>query len=60
VAWGVLVAFGAWAVWLWNVRHEHVASHAISAWLFERALVVGDAASIELHGKNGALAIPRV
>ena len=45
-------------MWLWNRRKEYTLSHALTSWLFERALVVGDAEAIELHGKNGAIAEP--
>lgn len=48
----------SWTVWLWNRRKEYTLSHALTSWLFERALVVGDAEAIELHGKNGAIAEP--
>ncbi|HVV82664.1 MAG TPA: hypothetical protein VHE35_06270 [Kofleriaceae bacterium] len=47
-----------WTVWLWNERKEHFLSHLVTAWLFERALAVGDAEAIELHGANGAIRIP--
>ena len=47
-----------WTVWLWNQRHEYLLSHLVTAWLYERALAVGDAEAIELHGANGAIAIP--
>jgi hypothetical protein len=48
----------SWLAWLWNDRKEHFLSHLITAWLYERALAVGDAEAIELHGSNGAIAIP--
>lgn len=48
----------SWTVWLWNERHEYLLSHLVSTWLYERARAVGDAEAIELHGKNGALAVP--
>jgi hypothetical protein len=48
----------AWLVWLWNDRKEHFLSHLVTGWLYERALAVGDAEAIELHGANGAIAIP--
>jgi hypothetical protein len=51
-------ALGAWAVWLWNQRGQHILSHAITEWLFARARAVGDAAAIEHHGSNRSLAIP--
>ena len=44
-----------WTVWLWNDRKEHVVSHGMTTWLYDRALAVGDAQAIELHGKNAAL-----
>ncbi len=46
------------AAWLWNQRDEHVLSHAISTWLLEEALAVGDAEAIELGHRNCALAVP--
>jgi hypothetical protein len=45
----------SWTVWLWNDRNEHALSHGITSWLYERALAVGDAQAIELHGKNAQL-----
>ncbi|MBP6848849.1 MAG: hypothetical protein KA201_34115 [Kofleriaceae bacterium] len=51
-------ALGEWAVALWNRRRQHHASHAITSWLFARAREVGDAAAVEHHGRNRALAIP--
>lgn len=51
-------ALGAWTVALWNRRGQHLASHAITTWLFARAREVGDVASVELHGRNRALTIP--
>ncbi len=48
----------AWAVWLWNQRQQYTLSHALTSWLYERALAVGDAEAIELHGKNGAISAP--
>ncbi|MBZ0234702.1 MAG: hypothetical protein K8M05_20390, partial [Deltaproteobacteria bacterium] len=48
----------SWTVWMWNDRKEHALSHGMTTWLFERALVVGDAQAIELHGKNAQLEPP--
>jgi hypothetical protein len=45
----------SWSVWMWNDRKEHAISHGMTTWLFERALAVGDAQAIELHGKNALL-----
>ena len=50
----------SWTVWLWNERSQHLLSHLITTWLFERALAVGDAEAIELHGANGAIPVPGV
>lgn len=50
----------SWTVWLWNERAQHLLSHLITTWLFERALAVGDAEAIELHGANGAIPVPGV
>jgi hypothetical protein len=47
-----------WSVWMWNDRKEHAISHGMTTWLFERALAVGDAQAIELHGKNAQLEPP--
>ena len=46
------------AAWLWNARSEYAMSHAISRWLYDEALVVGDAEAIELGHKNCSLEIP--
>lgn len=46
------------AAWLWNSRHEYAMSHAISVWLLEEALAVGDAEAIELGHKNCSLSVP--
>ncbi|MGN6111326.1 MAG: hypothetical protein ACTHU0_39890, partial [Kofleriaceae bacterium] len=46
------------AAWLWNVRKEYVVSHAISVWLLEEALAVGDAEAIELGHRNTELVVP--
>ena len=45
----------AWTVWLWNDHRQHSLSYGMTSWLFERALAVGDAQAIELHGKNAQL-----
>jgi hypothetical protein len=46
------------AAWLWNKREEYALSHAISQWLLDEALAVGDAEAIELGHRNCALAVP--
>jgi hypothetical protein len=46
------------AVWLWNSRNEYALSHAISAWLREEAMAVGDAEAIELCTRNCKLNVP--
>lgn len=46
------------AAWLWNTRNEYAVSHAISRWLLDEALVVGDAEAIELGHKNCGLVVP--
>ena len=46
------------AAWLWNARNEHVLSHAISKWLLDEALAVGDAEAIELGHRNCSLTVP--
>src|SRR5215468_1631779 len=46
------------AAWLWNKREEYALSHAISKWLLDEALAVGDAEAIELGHRNCALAVP--
>jgi hypothetical protein len=46
------------AVWLWNERREHVLSHAISKWLLDEALAVGDAEAIEVGHRNCSLRVP--
>lgn len=46
------------AVWLWNSRNEYAISHAISAWLREEAMTVGDAEAIELCTRNCKLSVP--
>ncbi|MCX5745726.1 MAG: hypothetical protein NT062_24895 [Proteobacteria bacterium] len=46
------------AAWLWNKREEYAMSHAISRWLLDEALAVGDAEAIELGHRNCALEIP--
>ncbi|HEX8109548.1 MAG TPA: hypothetical protein VF516_17575, partial [Kofleriaceae bacterium] len=46
------------AAWLWNKREEYALSHAISRWLLDEALAVGDAEAIELGHRNCALAVP--
>ena len=46
------------AAWLWNTRKEYVLSHAISQWLLDEALVVGDTEAIELGHKNCSLDVP--
>jgi hypothetical protein len=46
------------AVWLWNSRNEYALSHAISSWLLEEALAVGDTEAIELCSRNTKLTVP--
>jgi len=46
------------AAWLWNERNEYAISHAISRWLLDEALAVGDTEAIELGYRNCALEIP--
>jgi hypothetical protein len=46
------------AVWLWNSRNEYALSHAISAWLRDEAMAVGDAEAIELCSRNSRLNVP--
>jgi hypothetical protein len=46
------------AVWLWNARKEYAMSHAISRWLLDEALAVGDTEAIELGHRNCALTVP--
>ncbi|NVB77987.1 MAG: hypothetical protein HOV81_06285, partial [Kofleriaceae bacterium] len=46
------------AVWLWNSRNEYALSHAISKWLLDEALAVGDAEAIELCTRNCRLSVP--
>ncbi len=45
------------AAWLWNARKEYALSHAISKWLLDEAMVVGDAEAIELCTRNVRLAV---
>jgi hypothetical protein len=40
------------AAWLWNTRHEYALSHAISKWLLDEAMLVGDTEAIELGHRN--------
>jgi hypothetical protein len=46
------------AAWLWNQREEYAVSHAISRWLLDEALAVGDAEAIELGHRNCTLSVP--
>ncbi len=46
------------AVWLWNSRNEYALSHAISSWLLEEALAVGDTEAIDLCTRNTRLTVP--
>ena len=46
------------AAWLWNARDEYAISHAVSRWLLDEALAVGDTEAIELGHRNCALEIP--
>ncbi|MBL0218370.1 MAG: hypothetical protein IPQ07_31365 [Myxococcales bacterium] len=43
------------AAWLWNQFQEYSMSHAISKWLLDEALVVGDTEAIELGHRNCGL-----
>ena len=43
------------AAWLWNQFHEYSMSHAISKWLLDEALAVGDTEAIELGNRNTSL-----
>ena len=45
------------AAWLWNAHHEYALSHAISRWLLDEALAVGDTEAIELGHRNCGLTI---
>src|SRR5688572_5551025 len=40
------------AVWLWNTRNEYALSHAVSKWLLDEALLVGDTEAIDLCTRN--------
>jgi len=46
------------AAWLWNKREEYAVSHAISKWLLDEALAVGDSEAIELGHRNCSLTVP--
>lgn len=46
------------SAWLWNTRNEYALSHAISRWLLDEALAVGDAEAIEIGHRNCNLTIP--
>jgi hypothetical protein len=46
------------AVWLWNSRNEYALSHAVSKWLLDEALAVGDTEAIELCTRNCRLSVP--
>src|SRR5262249_3293173 len=46
------------AAWLWNARGEYALSHAISRWLLDEALAVGDAEAIDLCTRNTRLDVP--
>lgn len=46
------------SAWLWNTRHEYALSHAISCWLRDEALAVGDTEAIELCTRNCQFAVP--
>ncbi|MGE3545483.1 MAG: SLC41A family transporter, partial [Kofleriaceae bacterium] len=48
----------AMAAWLWNTFDEYALSHAISKWLYDEALVVGDSEAIELGQRNCELHVP--
>jgi hypothetical protein len=46
------------AVWLWNSRNEYAVSHAISSWLLDEALAVGDTEAIDICTRNAKLSVP--
>jgi hypothetical protein len=46
------------AAWLWNSRSEYALSHAVSKWLLDEALAVGDTEAIELGHRNCGMSIP--
>ena len=46
------------AAWLWNTRREYALSHAISKWLLDEAMVVGDTEAIDLCTRNVRLTVP--
>lgn len=46
------------AVWLWNSRNEYPLSYAISRWLLDEALIVGDSEAIDTGTKNCRLSVP--
>ncbi len=46
------------SAWLWNTRSEYGLSHAISKWLLDEALAVGDTEAIELGHRNCDLYVP--
>jgi hypothetical protein len=46
------------AAWLWNQFDEYAMSHAISKWLLDEALAVGDTEAIELGHRNCTLTVP--
>lgn len=45
------------SAWLWNEFDEYALSHAISRWLLDEALIVGDAQAIELGNNNCNLVV---
>jgi hypothetical protein len=45
------------AAWLWNTRKEYALSHAISKWLLDEALAVGDTEAIDMCTRNARLAV---
>jgi hypothetical protein len=45
------------AAWFWNSRKEYALSHAISKWLLDEALAVGDTEAIDLCTRNARLAV---
>ncbi|MGE0550391.1 MAG: SLC41A family transporter [Kofleriaceae bacterium] len=51
-------AGNAMAAWLWNTFDEYALSHAILRWLYDEALVVGDAEAIEMGKRNCELRVP--
>jgi hypothetical protein len=45
------------AAWLWNARKEYALSHAVSKWLLQEAMAVGDTEAIDVCTRNVRLAV---